>query len=129
MANYRNQKRWVVIVTFLSAMAVGPIIVLSETGAVPERLIDWLLIVFQSFLVLSWCYFDSLERGKRITLSTRILILLFGIFFLCFYLIKSRGLKQGFKAIGLALLVFVGAIVVTAISGGIATLILGVSLD
>ena len=67
-------------------------------------------------LVLAWCQFDSLERRQRLYPWLRWVIVIFGVFALFIYLFKSRGLKDGMRASGLALLSLSGLLVVMLLS-------------
>jgi hypothetical protein len=67
-------------------------------------------------LVLAWCNFDSLERRQRLYPWLRLVIVVFGVFALFIYLFKSRGLKKGMRASGLALLSLSGLFVIMLLS-------------
>lgn len=69
-----------------------------------------------AILVLAWCRFDSLERRQPFYPRLRFVIVVFGVFALFIYLFKSRGLKQGMRASGLALLSLSGLLVIMLLS-------------
>jgi hypothetical protein len=77
------------------------------------RLISFTCI---AILVLAWCQFDSLERRQRFYPWLRLVIVVFGVFALFIYLFKSRGLKKGMRASGLALLTLSGLTVIMLLS-------------
>jgi len=83
----------------------------SNHGVV--RLVSFTCI---AILVLAWCQFDSLERRQRLYPWLRLVIVVFGVFALFIYLFKSRGLKKGMRASGLALLTLSGLTVIMLLS-------------
>lgn len=90
------------------------------------RLFDIISIIGFGVLTLGWCYYDSLERNKPLGAGFRILIALFGVLALFIYLIKSRGLCRGVFAIGVAVLVVAGVLLIGGISAAVVGAILGV---
>lgn len=91
----------------------------SNDGVV--RLISFTCI---AILVLAWCQFDSLERHQQLYPWLRLVIVVFGVFALFIYLFKSRGLKQGMRASGLALLSLLGFLVIMLLSAFLWTVLL-----
>jgi hypothetical protein len=111
------QKRTVLLVAGVFSAILGPLMVLSiETGD-NFRILRFVTIIGIALLVLAWCYFDSLERHQPLYPWLRIVILVFGVFALFIYLFKSRGLQQGMRSSGLAVLSLIGlfAIVLSSI--------------
>ncbi len=119
MLNHRKQKRFVIILSFVAAALIGPLVLLPEERSGLSRLADLASLLVFSLLILSWCYFDSLERGKGISTSFRIAIIIFGLFTLCFYLVRSRGFARGLKAIGMFLLLLIALTLIMVVSGAI----------
>ena len=106
------QKRTVLLVAGVFSAILGPLMVLSiETGD-NFRILRFVTIIGIALLVLAWCYFDSLERHEPLYPRLRLVILIFGVFALFIYLFKSRGLKQGMRASGMALLSLIGLVVI-----------------
>lgn len=110
-----NPKYTVLLVAGLFSVIWGLLIVLlDETGE--HRIIELIFLCCISLLVLAWCYFDSVERRQPLYPWLRLVILIFGVFALFIYLFKSRGLKEGMRASGLALLSLSGLSVVMLLS-------------
>ena len=89
-----------------------------------DRVIRFISYICIGILVLAWCHFDSLERRQRLYPRLRLMIGVFGLFALFFYLFKSRGLKQGMRASGLALLTLSGLLVIMLLSAFLWTVLL-----
>lgn len=87
---------------------LGPLTVLSIATGDNFRILRIVSIIGIALLVLAWCYFDSLERHQPLYPWLRIVILIFGVFALFIYLFRSRGLKQGLRSSGLAILSLLG---------------------
>jgi hypothetical protein len=98
----------VLLVAVLFSAVLGPLIVLSIQATNNIHIVRIIAIICISLLVLAWCYFDSLERHQPLYPWLRIVILFFGMFALFIYLFKSRGLKQGIRSSGIALLSLLG---------------------
>lgn len=112
------------LVAGLFSAILGPLTVLSiETGD-NFRLLRFVSIIGIALLVLAWCYFDSLERHQPLYPWLRIVILIFGVFALFIYLFKTRGLKQGVRSSGLALLSLLGLFAIVLSSTFVCALIL-----
>ncbi len=115
-SSFSQSKRKVLLAAGLYAAILGPLMVLSiETGD-NFRIVRFVSLICISLLVLAWCYFDSLERRQPLYPRLRLVILIFGVFALFIYLFKSRGLKQGMRASGLALLSLSGLLVIMLLS-------------
>ena len=52
--------------------------------------------------ILVWCSVDARDRGFPLGFGFRLFIVLFGVLALIFYLFKTRGLREGFVAVGYA---------------------------
>jgi hypothetical protein len=66
-----------------------------------------------------------LEQNKPLGGSFRILLVLFGIFWLFVYLLKRRGAKRGLLASAIAILLFIGTFLTSALSAGVFSAITG----
>jgi len=110
-----NPKYTVLLLAGLFSAILGLFFVLFEEdsnhGIV--RIVSFICI---AILVLAWCQFDSLERRQRLYPWLRLVIVVFGVFALFIYLFKSRGLKKGMRASGLALLTLSGMIGIMLLS-------------
>ena len=85
-------------------------------GTGNHGVIRFITYICIAILVLAWCQFDSLERRQRLYPWLRLVIVVFGVFALFIYLFKSRGLKKGMRASGLALLTLSGLTVIMLLS-------------
>lgn len=124
--NFWQPKRIVLVVATLLAVAEGPLTVLIDEGSRQARVVSWLTVIVVDLLILGWCYFDSVERGRTLGAWFRVLIVLFGIIALFVYLIKSRGVKRGLFAIVKVLLFCAGMFVIVLASAFLAAVLLGV---
>ena len=125
-SDYTKSKRMVIVAAFFFAVAIGPFDMASQQGSFRSRIVDLISWIAISVLAFSWCYFDSLQRNRSISRGFRLLIVLFGFIGLCIYLINSRGLKQGLVSSAKALGLFVGMILVSALSGALVTTVLDI---
>ena len=64
---------------------------------------------------LIWCHIDAIERGVTLGLGFRLLTILLGPLTLFYYLPQSRGFKEGMKALGRAVLLFLALIILTSL--------------
>jgi hypothetical protein len=110
-----NPKYIVLLLAGLFSAILGLFFVLFDEGSNHGvvRLVSFTCI---AILVLAWCQFDSLERRQRLYPWLRLVIVVFGVFALFIYLFKSRGLKKGMRASGLALLTLSGLTVIMLLS-------------
>jgi hypothetical protein len=122
--DYAGKKRAVIIIAAVLNVLATPLpLFIAETS--PEfKLINLLTLIAFNLLTFAWIYYDSAERNQPLSAAWRILIVFFGIFALLIYLLKSRGLKRGAAAVGKALLIFLGIVVVSIIAFVIVGLIL-----
>src|SRR5262245_8696730 len=120
-SSIKRSKRNVLLVAGLFSATLGALIILPEF-----RVIRLASIICISLLVLAWCYFDSLERRQSLYPWLRIVILFFGVFALFIYLFKSRGLKQGIRSSGMALLSLFGLLAILLSSAFVCASILGI---
>ena len=107
-------KYTVLLLAGVFSAILGLFFVLLETGN--HGVIRFITYICIAILVLAWCQFDSLERRQRLYPWLRWVIVVFGVFALFIYLFKSRGLKQGMRASGLALLSLSGLLVIMLLS-------------
>ena len=77
------------------------------------QLISIILAVGNTVAMLLWCHADARERDIKLGAGFRIFIILLGPITLIYYLFRSRGLKNGFIAIGWMILYFILVYVVT----------------
>jgi len=118
-------KRNVLLVAGLFSAMLGPLMVLSIEAGDNFRIVDFVSLICISLLVLAWCYFDSLERRQPLYPRLRLVILIFGVLALFIYLFKSRGLKQGMRSSGMALLSLLGLVVIMLSSTLVCAVLLG----
>ena len=110
-SNVNNEKREIIILVFIfSAVSTFFTLLFDKTGF--EQIIGLATAISIGFLILWWCKIDSVERNYELKFGFRILIVLFGAFSLIFYLLKSRGFRDGLVAVGYALLIFIGLIII-----------------
>lgn len=114
--DYRRRKYGIIIAAAIFSALTAPLSILLHKGTAQAQLFNITSIIVYGVLVLGWCYYDSLERNESLGLGLRGIIVLLGVIGLFIYLLKSRGLKRGLLAIGLALLVCVGIVLVTFLS-------------
>jgi hypothetical protein len=107
-SDYQKPKRRVIIAAFVFTGLTAPLLVLFTGRSMEDQLLTLISVAVYSVLLLVWCYYDSLERNKRLSGRWRVLIVLVGWLALPIYLIKSRGLRRGSYGIGVALLLSVG---------------------
>ena len=93
---------------------------LAEVAVMPGRIINVIFTILYSVLLFGWCYYDALERNQPLSRGFRVVLIMFGVIGLFVYLFKSRGLIQGLRASGLALLGIVGILLLT-VSGVLLT--------
>lgn len=62
-------------------------------------------------LIFSWFYLDSRESNYQSTVALKLFIVGLTVFALPYYFFRSRGGRRGFKALGLAVLVFIAAMI------------------
>jgi len=120
---FRKHKYVTIAVASLYFASIGPFVLLSEEHSLQSRLLGFITMLVISLVVLSWCYYDSLERGQPITTTLRVLIVIFGGFALCYYLIKTRRLKRGFLAIVIAVLIFSAMLILMVLSASVVQVI------
>ena len=121
---FRERPKYtVLLLASLFSAILGLFFVLFDEGSNHGvvRLVSFTCI---AILVLAWCQFDSLERRQRFYPWLRLVIVVFGVFALFIYLFKSRGLKEGMRASGLALLSLSGLLVIMLLSAFLWTVLL-----
>lgn len=105
--NYYQYKRNVFFAAAAFSLLLGAFTAFYENTA-QSRVLDIVSIVGFGVLMLGWCTYDSFERNKSLGSTFRLLVVIFGVFTLFVYLLKSRGLKKGLIAIGWSLLLMLG---------------------
>jgi hypothetical protein len=105
---------------------IGAFVIVLDESTPPFRIARVVTVICISLLVLAWCYFDSLERHHAFDSRFRVVILIFGLLALFIYLLKSRGLAQGMRSTGMALLFCAGMLVIMLASAFVFASILGV---
>ena len=121
-----RRRRTVLLIAGLYSAISGLFIVLVQETGNQLPIIRLVSIICINLLVLAWCYFDSLERHRSLYPWLRTVIVIFGVFALFIYLFKSRGLKEGVRSSGMALLSLVGLVVVMLTSAIVSALVLGI---
>ena len=117
---YRKSKRNMLIVLAITFFLGGVLESLAEVAVMPGRIINVIFTILYSVLLFGWCYYDALERNQPLSRGFRVVLIMFGVIGLFVYLFKSRGLIQGLRASGLALLGIVGILLLT-VSGVLLT--------
>lgn len=117
-------KHKVLLVAGIYSAIFGLLMALFEEHSTQFRFIKISSLICISLLVLAWCYFDSLERRQTVYPWLRVVILIFGMFALFIYLFKSRGLTQGLRSSGLAVIALLGLFVIMLVSGLLWTVLL-----
>ena len=115
-SDWRERKRNVLISAVIFAALLAPFRLISYYVSSPQFITNFVPLFGFSLLILAWCYYDSLERGKVLRSRFRLLIVIFGPLALFIYLFKSRGFSQGIVSSGVALLVYVGLLLVMIVS-------------
>jgi len=121
-----RRKRTVLLIALVYSALVGVFLVLAQETGIHLPLIRLMSFICMNLLVLAWCYFDSAERHRALYPWLRTVIVIFGVFALFIYLLKSRGPKEGLLSSGLALLSLVGFVVVMLTSAITSALLLGI---
>ena len=85
-----------------------------------DSLLQPLFLLIGAFLIFLWYYRDTEERGFRRTPLLNIGVIAVAIVALPYYFFRSRGVKGGFFALGLFILVLIGSGVLT-VTGQYAT--------
>ena len=122
--SFRERPKYtVLLLAGLFSAIFGLFFVLFEEAS-NYRIVNVMTVTCIAILVLVWCQFDSLERRQRLYPWLRLMIVVFGVFALFIYLFKSRGLKEGMRASGLALLSLSGLLVIMLLSAFLWTVLL-----
>lgn len=116
LSDFSERKRNVLISAVVFSALLGPFRLISFYIDSPRFITNFVSLFGLSVLILAWCYYDSLERGKVLRSRFRLLIVIFGPLALFIYLFKSRGFSQGIVSTGVALLVYVGLLLVMIVS-------------
>lgn len=114
--NHQRQKRITIAFALMLSVVVGPFALLTDERSLTSRLVSLVTWIAISIVVFSWCYFDGLDRRRPIKKGLRFLIILFGVFALCYYLLVTRGPRRGMISIGITILITLAAIVLRALS-------------
>src|SRR3982751_5003923 len=115
-SEYRQRRRRMVIAAAIFSALLAPLTVFFDKGGAQSRLLDFVYVIGFGIMILGWCHYDSLERGKPLGSGFRILVVLFGVLALFVYLMKSRGFKKGLRSSGVALLVLAGMVLIMYVS-------------
>jgi hypothetical protein len=123
--NYSRNKIIVIIIGAVTLIisAIAPQI-FGENSSVDVALY-YISVIGTNFLVFAWTHYDSLERNQPLGVGWRFLIIFFSLFALLVYLFKTRGFKQGIKAIGWLLLIILIMTIGTILASIIVFLITG----
>ena len=124
--SFWRPKRRVLLAAALFSALIGIFVILLDEASPPFRLARIVGVTCISLLVLAWCYFDSLERHQLFDSRFRVVILVFGLFALFVYLFKSRGLTQGMRSAGMALLFCAGMFMIMLGSAFVVAAIWGI---
>lgn len=123
-ADYAGKKRAVIIIAAALNVLSTPLPLFVDETSAEFKLINLLTLIAFNLLTFVWIHYDSAERNQSLSAAWRMLIVFFGIFALLVYLLKSRGFKRGWLAVGKALSIFLGIAVVSIIAFVTAVLIL-----
>ena len=72
------------------------------------------LVVVFSFLIFAWYRIDTTQLGYPRTLTLNIGIVALHFLVLPYYFFQSRGVKKGFVAVGLYVLVLLGSVLISS---------------
>jgi uncharacterized protein YhhL (DUF1145 family) len=123
---FLRPKRRVLFAAAGFSALIGALVIVLHESTPPFRIARVVSVICISLLVLAWCYFDSLERHQSFDSRFRVVILVFGLLALFIYLLKSRGLTQGMRSVGMALLFCAGMFVIMLPSAFVFASIFGV---
>jgi apolipoprotein N-acyltransferase len=124
-SSFQRPKQIVIAAAFVLSILIAPFYVLFPDGSAQSTAVRFGEMIGFSFLILAWCHYDALEQNKPLGGGFRILLVLFGIFGLFVYLLKRRGAKRGLLASAIAILLFIGTLLTSALSAGVFSAITG----
>jgi apolipoprotein N-acyltransferase len=88
--------------------------VIPENG-VSQQIIILLFAIGFNVLTVFWCVYDSRERGETLGRYFTLSVVIFGVFALFYYFLKTRGFNSGLIAIGKFVGLFLGVNIILAI--------------
>jgi len=124
-SSFQRPKQIVIVAAFVLSILIAPFYILFPDGSAQSSVVRFAEMIGFGFLILAWCHYDSLEQTKPLGGGFRILLVLFGILGLFVYLLKTRGAKRGLLASGIAILLFIGTLLTSALSAGVFSAITG----
>jgi len=110
---YLNEKRritFIYIPLVLVASMLADIVLGSGTQYGP--IVSFVTAIGVNVLIFAWSKADAGERNYELSKHFPLMFVLFGIFTLIYYLLRSRGPRSGLVSIGWMLLYVVGLVVV-----------------
>lgn len=124
-SSFQRPKQIVIVAAFVLSILIAPFYLLFPDGSAQSTTVRFAEMIGFGFLILSWCHYDALEQDNPLGGGFRILLVLFGILGLFVYLLKRRGVKRGLLASGIAILLFIGTLLTSALSAGVFSAITG----
>ena len=110
----KAKKRGVIWVSVLFAGALGvPLALVPECGPA-DMAMTLLTTLGMGVLILVWYHYDSRQHGRPLGSGFRWLVVIFGPLALFTYLVRTRGLRNGWRAVGTAVLLVAGLIFLEA---------------
>jgi xanthine/uracil permease len=120
-----SPKRRVLLAAATFSALMGVLVIVLHEATPPFQVVRVVSVICISLLVLAWCYFDSHERHQSFESRFRLVIVVFGLLALFIYLLKSRGLTQGLRSVGMALLFCAGMLMIMLMSAFVFASIFG----
>jgi len=118
-SSFQRPKQIVIVAAFVLSILIAPFYLLFSDGSAQSTTVRLAEMIGFGFLILAWCHYDALEQDNPLGDGFRILLVLFGILGLFVYLLKKRGVKRGLLASGIAILLFIGTLLTSALSAGV----------
>jgi hypothetical protein len=111
-----SRKRQVLVAAVALAIVNGLLTGLTlDGGGGWDVLISLVVGISSALLILTWCYFDSLQTQRRFGAGFRILVILLGPLALWIYLARARSPMQALRAIVLSTLFILALLILSGI--------------
>jgi len=114
-----NGKTVVLVMLALTALLAGLLDPVFSAAGRTWAWYDMALSLVCAILVFTWYYIDSDEWAYRRTPLLNMMVVALGIVAIPYYLFRTRGARQGFRAFGLFLLALLAWFVLAAAGHGL----------